>query len=106
MSVGVAAYRGNEISRDLVDLRNGQQQMNTGIGDIEKANSRPIQINVPPIKVPPIPMSKAPSAEEVEAKKRMEFKIAATQLSTDILSYLSDRQQSGLAEFGLNDLLG
>jgi hypothetical protein len=55
VSIGIAAYRGSQISRDLADLKNGQQATNIGL--------QAIQHNPPSVTVNPqinIPASPAP----------------------------------------------
>jgi hypothetical protein len=52
VSVGIAAYRGSQISRDLADLKQGQQSTNAGIQTI--ANNPPtVVVNPPAVTVNP-----------------------------------------------------
>jgi hypothetical protein len=53
ISVGIAAYRGSQISRDLADLRQGQQATNTGIKQIKEIAQTPPTVTVPVTINPP-----------------------------------------------------
>ncbi len=60
LAVGIAAYRGSQISGDLSELKKGQQTANSGIQAIKNnppiVNVTPPTVNVP---APPVPMQAA-----------------------------------------------
>ena len=57
VSVGIAAYRGTQLSHDLADLKKGQQVTNAGIEHIE--STTPPTVNVyPQINMPGVPPPK------------------------------------------------
>jgi hypothetical protein len=74
VSVGIAAYRGSQISRDLADLRSGQQATNQGIQEIKNTppivNVAPPIVNIPPVNAPlptaNVAMDKIESAMQVK----------------------------------------
>jgi hypothetical protein len=49
VSVGVAAYRGSQISGDLNDLKNGQNKVTVGLQDIDKKVSQPPKVVFPKV---------------------------------------------------------
>jgi hypothetical protein len=91
MLIGVQAYRAVSSSDDLKDALKKQGK---DIEAIKDDNKRPIQVNIPPIKIPS-PAAQKPE-RHTEADKRAELKSEAVQLSAEIISFMSDRQKSGL----------
>jgi len=96
--IGVQAWRGYAAGEELKATLAGQGQE---IKSIKTDSDRPIQINIPRSAIAP---KTQPHTEDTAAHKA-EMKIKATQLSAEILSFLSERSRSGMSVFRLNDVL-
>jgi hypothetical protein len=93
--IGTQAYRGYSAGEQLKATLVGQGQ------EIKAISDRPIQVTVSRTAA----AQPKPRAEDVSLAHRAELKMKGTQLSAEILSFLSERNRSGLGVFRIGDIM-